>query len=109
MSVRAVEVTTAIGCVGVAGIPESQPNSSEYEDTLTRGGAMFAYVRYRYPIYAEVDLDEQEVVRVAIDDQHLSQPFEVRDEALHPASGAVEVEALEVAESMPWPNWEHGW
>lgn len=70
---------------------------------------MPVYVRYMYPIYAEVDLDEQDVVRVVVDDEHPSQPIEVLDDSFRPVSGALKDAALEVAESITWPSWDYGW
>ena len=70
---------------------------------------MTVFVRYMYPIYAEVDLDEGEVVRVVVDDEASSQPIEVLDDALDPAGPNVRDAALQIAESALWPSWDYGW
>lgn len=70
---------------------------------------MTVFVRYMYPIYAEVDLDEGEVVRVVVDDEASSQAIEVLDDALDPVAPAVRDAALQTAESTLWPSWDYGW
>ncbi len=70
---------------------------------------MTVFVRYMYPIYAEVDLDEGEVVRVVVDDESPSQAIEVLDDALDPAGPDVRDVALGIAESGLWPSWTYGW
>lgn len=70
---------------------------------------MTMFVRYMYPIYAEVDLDEGEVVRVVVDDESSSQAIEVLDDALDPAGPGVGDAALRIAESALWPSWDYGW
>ncbi|MGI8710748.1 MAG: hypothetical protein ACR2LA_07140 [Acidimicrobiales bacterium] len=70
---------------------------------------MTVFVRYVYPIYAEVDLDEGEVVRVVVDDEAPSQPIEVLDAALDPVGPDVRDIALRTAESALWPSWDYGW
>lgn len=72
---------------------------------------MAVFVRYMYPIYAEVDLDEGDVVRVVVDDESPSVRPEVLDDALHPVPVNSEVKeaALRIAESAMWPSWEYGW
>jgi hypothetical protein len=70
---------------------------------------MTVYVRYLYPIYAEVDLDERDVVRVIVDDESPSQPVEVLDTSLAPVASDIRAVAIEVAESSMWPSWDYGW
>lgn len=77
--------------------------------TPTRGVAMRVYVRYMYPIYAEVDLDEQDVVSVVVDDEHPSQPVDFLDDEFRPAPTELRDRALQIAESMTWPSWDYGW
>jgi hypothetical protein len=67
------------------------------------------YVRYMYPIYAEVDLDSRAVVRVIVDDEHPSVPVEVLDDSFQPRPGVQTDDALQVAESVDWPSWDLGW
>ncbi|MBP7404063.1 MAG: hypothetical protein KA973_03960 [Candidatus Microthrix sp.] len=70
---------------------------------------MTVTVKYMYPIYAEVDLVEGAVVRVAVDDEASSQAVEVLDGALDPVGPDVRDAALRVAESTLWPSWDYGW
>lgn len=62
-----------------------------------------------YPIYAEVDLDEGQVVRVVVDDEAPSHAIETLDDALDPVGGEVREAALQIAESTLWPSWDYGW
>lgn len=70
---------------------------------------MSAFVRYLYPIHAEVGLKTGDVVRVVVDDEAPGRPVEVLDETLAPADPSTREAALQVAESMIWPSWDHGW
>lgn len=70
---------------------------------------MPVFVRYMYPIYAEVDLDEGDVVRVVVDDEFPSVDPEVLDDALNPVNSEVKGAALRIAESAMWPSWDYGW
>jgi predicted DNA-binding antitoxin AbrB/MazE fold protein len=67
------------------------------------------FVRYMYPICAEVDLEEGEVVRVVVDDESPSQAVEVVDDSLQPVSAELKDAAVQVAESTTWPSWDYGW
>ena len=70
---------------------------------------MTVMVKYMYPVYAEVDLVEDAVVRVAVDDEASSQAVEVLDRALDPVRTDVRDAAIQVAESTSWPSWDYGW
>lgn len=70
---------------------------------------MAVYVRYLYPIYAEIDLDEGDVARVVVDDEAPSQAADVLDESLRPVGPGVKAAALQIAESALWPSWDYGW
>jgi hypothetical protein len=67
------------------------------------------FVRYMYPIYAEVDLDEGDVVRVVVDGESPSVDPEVLDDAPNPVTSEVKDAALRIAESAMWPSWDYGW
>jgi len=62
-----------------------------------------------YPIYAEVDLDEGDVVRVVVDDEAPSQAVDVLDDSLNPVGPEVKEAALRIAESRLWPSWDYWW
>lgn len=70
---------------------------------------MSVLVKYTYPIYAEVDLDEGAVVRVVVDDEATSQAIEVLDDDFDLVSSDLRETALRVAESTIWPSWDYGW
>lgn len=70
---------------------------------------MTVFVRYMYPIYAEVDMDEGHVVRVVVDDEAPSQAIEVLDDSLNPVGPDLRDAALQIAEPTMWPSWDYGW
>ena len=70
---------------------------------------MTVYVRYLYPIYAEIDLTERDVIRVIVDDESPSQPVELLDASMTPVALDVRASAIQVAESSVWPSWDYGW
>jgi hypothetical protein len=70
---------------------------------------MKVLVRYTYPIYAEVDLDAGDMVRVVVDDEAPAQPVEVVDTSFGSVSPRLRARALEVTESIDWPSWDYGW
>jgi hypothetical protein len=67
------------------------------------------FVRYLYPIYAEVDLEEREVVRVVVDDEAPRPEMLVLDGDLHEVTADVRAAAIEIAEDTLWPSWDYGW
>lgn len=71
--------------------------------------AVTVFVRYVYPIYAEVDLDEREVIRVVVDDEAPRPEMLVLDADLHEVTVEVRAAAIEIAEDTLWPSWDYGW
>lgn len=70
---------------------------------------MSVFVRYLYPIYAEVDLEEREVVRVVVDDEAPREEVVVLDADLRQTSPEIRAAALAIAEDTLWPSWDYGW
>lgn len=70
---------------------------------------MKVLVKYMYPIYAVVDLDEGAVTRVVVDDEAPSSPVEAFDLSLGALDVRAREQALAIAESDTWPSWDYGW
>jgi hypothetical protein len=65
-------------------------------------------VRYQADIWVEVDLDEDDVVRVVVDDQTMTVPVEVVDRGAAPAAAEGRARAQAIADSRDWPSWDYG-
>lgn len=70
---------------------------------------MKVLVKYMYPVYVEIDLDEAAVGRVVVDDEASAAPDEVIDLARDAVADEVHDRALAIAEADTWPSWEFGW
>lgn len=70
---------------------------------------MSIYVRYLYPVYAEVVPEAGEVLRVVVDDERPIGSREVLDDSFAPMAGASREAGRGVAETAMWPRWEFGW
>lgn len=70
---------------------------------------MKVLVKYTYPVYVEIDLDEGAVGRVVVDDEASAAPDEVVDLARDAVADDVHDRALAITETDTWPSWELGW
>ncbi|MGQ0615760.1 MAG: hypothetical protein ACT4PW_02020 [Acidimicrobiia bacterium] len=66
------------------------------------------YVEYTVPILVEIDLDEEAVVGVYVDDEHVEGPTDVVAVEAHPLSEIESNRAVKIAEQGSWPAWEFG-
>jgi hypothetical protein len=69
---------------------------------------MRLYLQYRADVWVEVDTDEDDVVRVVVDDQTMTVPVEVVDRGAAPAATEGRARALAIADSRDWPSWDYG-
>lgn len=73
---------------------------------------MEVQLTYNVPVMVHVDTDTGEVTRVVVIDEGTELGSEARDfdtwELLELGSNEV-VWATEMAEALPWPEWEHGY
>lgn len=70
---------------------------------------MTAYVHYRVPLIAEVEMGTGEVVSVHLVDERIEGPLTVTDSEGEEAKPKKRRRAIEIAETQPWPGWTAGW
>jgi hypothetical protein len=70
---------------------------------------MTVLVKFMYPVYAEVDLDSRNVLRVVVDDESPAGTVEVLDDDLAPADDATRAGAISIVQEASWPGWTYGW
>ena len=69
---------------------------------------MRAYVQYNVPVLVEIDLDEEAVVAVRVDDEHVDGQRAVMDSDGHRLGAGEAERAISIAETDSWPAWEFG-
>ena len=69
---------------------------------------MRAFVEYNVPVLVEIDLDEEAVVAVRVDDEHVDGPRAVMDSDGHRLGAGETERAISIAETDSWPAWEFG-
>ena len=67
---------------------------------------MRAYVEYNVPVLGEIDLDEEAVVEIRVDDEHVDGPRAVMDSNGHRLRAGEGERAISIAETDSWPAWE---
>lgn len=69
---------------------------------------MRAYVEFNVPVLVEIDLDEDVVVAVRVDDEHVDGPTTVVNSDGNDLSLADAQRAIDRAEAEAWRAWEFG-
>lgn len=69
---------------------------------------MRCYVEYRVPALVEVDLERDEIVSVAVDDEQVEGPVGVIAVEGEGISRTEESAAVRLAEEESWPAWDLG-